>query len=570
MKVIYSSLLSLSLLSGGRVAAQGPADVLRPAQTIALDAHATVGGTVVLPNHNTVLLLTSSESAEVIAQCLAPDGHTLWKTSLTRFGHAEQGAHPLFDNLGLGRESQANKQLQKEKAAAELYPLNVYTDGNEVVLAEHISEEVAKQLAKAGTASLQECQTYVQRLDEQGSLTKHLFGPRPAPASKQTESLRLSSYADANGYVEVVRETDTRAGNVAFCTMHYDLKTQAIRREPLELPATPEHTGSMGQFRHWYQEWAYLGHRPNQTYFCRRTLVSNAQEKLGKQPITYQVYIADDQGKSTLGGFSTTLDLTKGTVPMYSGAIPSYGELAHIPRYYAQQAASSSITYDEWDTSAGGLGSFYLDRSTGDVLVFGEYGKGDLPKVAYRPELQGFFERRYAADGRLVAQLQTPYSAEMRAKKNLSFRGHPERQMRFYFDPLTGQSRYSFSKQPSPNEGLSLFIDRDLKMQRYEYLPSQEKDGRIYTNIQFAESFCVYNIAGNTANLRTYEHATKDDLPVYAALENLRLAAGANQLDHKFYLSASSPTTGLVIEQPISIGGTLKVYTFQAELLSKN
>ena len=522
-----------------------------------------------LPNHNTVLLLTNSESSEVVAQCLAPDGRTLWKTSLLRFGQAEQGARPLLDNLGLSREAQTTSQLQQEKVAAALYPLRVFTDGNEVLVAEHISEEVTKKLAKAGTASLQECQTYVQRLDEQGALTKHLFEPRSMPAAKRIESLRLAGYADANGYVEVVRETDAQAGSVAFCTMHYDLKTNSIRREPLELPTTPEHTGSLGQFRHWYQEWAYLGHRPNQTYFCRRTLVNSATEKPGKQPITYQVYIADDHGQATPGGFSTTLDLSKGTVPMYSGAMPSYGELTHIPRYYVQQAASSSITYDEWDTSAGGLGSFYLDRSTGEVLIFGEYGKGGLPVVDSRPELQGFFERRYATDGQLVAQLQTPYSEEMRAKKkNLSFKGHPDRQLRFYFDPLTGQSRYSFSLRPSSSESFSLLIDRDLKMQRYEY--SLNTSGHIYTNIQFAESFCAYDPDGSTANLHTYEHATKEDLPVYAALENRRLAAGANLLNHKFYLSASSPSTGLVIEQPQGIGGTLNVYTFQTELLSKN
>lgn len=568
MKGLYSSLLGLSLLSGSTAAAQGPVEVLHPAQTITLGAHATVGGTLVLPNHNTVLLLTNSQSLEVVAQCLAPDGHTLWKTALTRFGHAEQGARPLLDNLGIGRETQTSKKLQQEKVAAELYPLRIFTVGNEVVLTEHISEEVAKKMAKIGADGIQTCQTYVQRLDEQGALTNHLFGPRPAPASAKIESLRLSGYADANGYVEVVREMDARTGIVAFCTMHYDLKTNTIRREPLELPTTPEHTGSLGQFRHWYQEWAYLGHRPNQTYFCRRTLVNSATEKPGKQPITYQVYITDDQGKATSGGFSTTLDLSQGTTPRYSGAIPSYGELAHIPHYYSQQAASSSVTYDEWDTSAGGLGSFYLDRSTGDVLIFGEYGKGDLPEVDYHPELQGFFERRYATNGRLVAQLQTPYSTEMRAKKTLSFKGHPDRQMRFYFDPLTGHSRYSFSPRLYSNESLSLFIDRDLKMQRYEYAPSKAE--RIYTNVQFAESFYGYNADGNTANLLTYEHATKYDLPVYAALENLRLTAGADLLDHKFYLSASSPTTGLVIEQPLSIGGTLKVYTFQAELLTKN
>jgi hypothetical protein len=575
MKKISRSLVSLSLLSSGAVAAQGSAELLRPAQTIALSPHTTVGGTVALPNHNTVLLLTNSASPEVVAQCLAPDGHTLWTTPLTRFGHSAHRAGPLLDNwqLGKGREAQATKQLQQEKATTELYPLSVFTDGNEVVLAEHISEEVAKNSAKTGAVSLQECQMYVQRLDEQGTLTKHLFNPAPTPAAKKAESLRLSSYADANGYVEVVRETSMREGNVAFYTLHYDLKTKAIRREPLALPTTPEHAGSLGAFRHWYQEWTYLGHRPNQTYFCRRTLVNDAKEKPGKQPVTYQVYLTDDQGKAAPGGFSTTLDLSKGTVPVYSGAIPSYGELTHIPRYYAQQGASSSFTSDEWDTSAGGLGSFYLDRSTGDVFIFGEYGEGNLPEADSHPELQGFFERRYAANGQLVAQLQAPYSEAMRAQqKNLSFRGHPDRQVRFFFDPLTGQSQYSFSalSQHGAGESLSLFMDRDLKMQRYEHSPGKGKTERVYTTIQFAEPFCVYKVDGSTANSRTYEHAAKDDLPMYAALENLRQAAGPNLPDHKFYLSASSPGTGLVLEQPLGIGGTLKVYTFEAELLSKN
>ncbi|TVT43665.1 hypothetical protein FNT36_06160 [Hymenobacter setariae] len=570
MSILYYSLLGFSLLSSG-AAAQGPAEVLHSAQTIALGPHATVGGTVVLPNHNTVLFLTNSESRELVAQCLAPDGHTLWQTSLTRFGRAEKGARPLLDNLGLGRKTRTDQQMQQEKAAAELYPLRIFTAGNDVLLAEHISEEAAKQLVKSGVAGPQECQTYVQRLNEQGSLTQHLFGPRPAPTSGKLESLRLSDYADADGYVEVVRETDERAGSVAFWTMHYDLKTNTIRRESLELPATPAHTGNLSQFRHWYQEWAYLGHRPNQTYFCRRTLVSDATQQPGKQPVTYQVYITDDQGKAAPGGFSTTLDLSKGTVPLYSGTIPSYGELTHIPRYYSQQGASSASTYDEWDTSAGGLGSFYLDRSTGDVLIFGEYGTGELPEINYRPMLQGFFERRYAADGRLVAQLQAPYSEAMRAKqKNLSFKGHPDRQLRFHFDPLTGQSRYGFSPKAYSPESFNLVIDRDLKVQRSEYLADKDQNGLTHTSVQFIESFCGYNMDGSTANLRTYGPTAQEELPVYAALANLRQQAGAGSPDHKFYINASSPSAGLVIEQPLGIGGTLKVYTFQTEFLSKN
>jgi hypothetical protein len=76
MPSTFSRLIGLLLLASP-AAAQTPAELLRPAQTIVLGPHATVGGTVVLPNHNTVLLLTDSESPEIVVQCLAPDGHSL-------------------------------------------------------------------------------------------------------------------------------------------------------------------------------------------------------------------------------------------------------------------------------------------------------------------------------------------------------------------------------------------------------------------------------------------------------------------------------------------------------------
>jgi hypothetical protein len=568
MPSTFSRLIGLLLLASP-AAAQTPAELLRPAQTIALGPHATVGGTVVLPNHNTVLLLTDSESPEIVVQCLAPDGHTLWKTTAVRFGHAVYGSGYLFDTrqIAIGQEARTNKQLQKEKTAASLYPVSVLTDGNEIVLAERISEEVAKDLVKSGATNLVEGQVYVQRLNAEGVLTKHLFEPRPTPASKETKALTMAGYADANGYVEVVREKNKEEGTLVFCTMHYDLKTNALRREKLELPATPEPPGLTNSFRAWYQEWAYLGRHANHTYFCRRTLVNDPSQKPGHQPITYQVYLVDDKGAPAPGGFRTTLDLDKGTIPMYSGRIPSYGELAHIPHRYTKKVGQGYVNYDEWETSSGGIGSFYLDRATGDVLIFGEYGKGDLPEADPRPFLNGFFERRYAADGRLVAQLQTPYTDEMRDKTTLpAFRGYYDRQPHFHFDPFTGHSQYGFAPQRGldSNDDFDLFLDRDLKLQRYEILSGKgkDKDGRIYTSVWFTEPFWVYKVGGSAADLRNYEHAAPTDLPVYAALEKLRRTASADMPDYKFYLSPTGPSTGLVVEQPLGIGGALKVYTF--------
>lgn len=565
----YSWLTGLLLLAGP-VAAQAPAEPLRPAQTIALGAHATLGGTVVLPNHNTVLLLTDAESPNIVVQCLAPDGHTLWKTTATRFGHAVYGSGYLFDTrqIAIGEEARANKQLQKEKTAASLYPVSVLTDGNELVLAERISEEVAKDLVKSGASNLVEGQVYVQRLDTEGFLTKHLFEPRPAPESKKTVALTLAGYADANGYVEVVREQNKEAGTLVFSTMHYDLKTNTMRREKLELPATPEPPSSKtNSFRLWYQEWAYLGHHANHTYFCRRTLVNDPGEKPGRQPINYQVYIVDDKGAPAPGGFRTTLNLTQGTIPVYSGRLPSYGELAHIQRRYLQRVGQDYVGYDEWETSSGGIGSFYLDRATGDVLIYGEYGAGDLPEADPRPHLKGFFERRYAADGQLLAQLQTPYTDEMRDKTTLpAFRGYYFRRPHFHYDPFTGYSQYGFEPERGldGNDNFDLFLDRDLKLQRYEILSGKGKDkeGRIYTSVWFTEPFWVYKAGGSAADVRNYAHAAPTDLPIYAALEKLRRAAAADMPDYKFYLSPTGPRTGLVVEQPLGIGGALKIYTF--------
>jgi hypothetical protein len=557
------------LLAADPVAAQSFA--LRPAQTIALGPHATVGGTVVLPNHNTVLLLSDGESPNIEVQCLAPDGHTLWRTTATRFGHAVYGSSYLFNldpnQIAIGQEARANKQLQKDKTAAALYPVSVHTDGNEIVLVERISEEVAKDAAKNGVTNLVEGQVYVQRLDAEGTLTKHLFEARPAPADKKTNDNTLAGYADANGYVEVVREKNAEAGTAVFSTMHYDLKTNALRRDKLELPATPEPPGRANSFRVWNQEWAYLGHYANRTYFCRRTLVNGPGEKYGQQPITYQVYLVDDQGAPAPGGFRTTLNLEPGTIPAYAGRIPSYGELAHIPHRYTVRVGQDYVGYDEWETSSGGIGSFYLDRATGDVLIFGEYGKGDLPDADQRPYLKGFFERRYAADGRLVAQLQTPYTDEMRDKTTLpAFRGYYYRRPRFHYDPYTGHSQYSFQPQRGfdSHDDFDLFVDRDLKLARYEILSGKGKDkeGRIYTSVWFAEPFWLYKTGGSAADIRTYEHAAPTDLPVYAALEKLRRASPADLPDHKFYLSPTGPSSGLVVEQQLGVGGALQVYTF--------
>jgi hypothetical protein len=558
------------LLTAGPAVAQARADALQPVQTISLGAHGTVGGTVALPNHNLVLLLTDAVSPDITAQCLAPDGHTLWKTTLTRLQHPIDKGVGLVDmrRIALGTSAKADKQLQKEKLEAMLNPVNAFTDGNDLVLAEYLGGDAVKNYNKTASTKLTAGQVLVQRLNAQGTLTRFFFEPRPEPANKKTEAEILGRYADANGYVEVLRETNKREETTAFCAMHYDLKTKSVRREPLELPANPPTVGNMNNFRHWYQDWAYLGHRPNQTYFCRRTVVNGPKEKAGNQPITYQVHIADDQG-ALAGGFSTNLGLNKGTRPAYSGDMRCLGELNHIPTYFDQSMGKRYITYDEWDISSGATGSFYLDYRTGDVLIYGEYGQGDLPSMT-DTDLYGFFERRYAADGRVLAQVQGPYSATMRDnKKKLSFKGYQFREARFHLDPLTNRSQYSFSPRSytfsSANDydDFNLFMDQDLKPAGYEFVSGKDRDKRTFTSVLYAQPFMLTTGNGLSQEVRIYEHPAKDDHPVYAALEKQRRASGADMPDYWFYLSPTGPATGLVVEQKLGIGGQLQVYTFQ-------
>ena len=566
MKNLYRSLTAALLLAGtspAAVAQQKAAGPLQAAQSIALGEHTMLAGTIALPNHNTVLLLTDAVSFDITAQCLAPDGHTVWKTGLNRFQRAVSAYTIDTRQIAIGRTARENKQLQKDKMAASLYPTNIFTDGNSVVFAERLDEEAFKKLNK--DKALKDGQMYVQRLDEQGRLTQHLFDPRPAPDSKKTEALTLGRYAEPTGYAEVVRETNKREETLVFCTMHYDLTTKTVRRTPLELPVTPAPITGMSRFRLWYQDWAYLGHRPNQTYFFRRTLVTGApKEKPGDRPVIFQVHIADDQG-GLAGGFSTTLGLNKGTRVMYSGSMPSPGEMNHIPNYYTARQGKSYVTYDAWETSTGGIASFYLDYRTGDVLVYGEYGEGELPDLS-EGDLLGFFERRYATDGKVLAQVQGPYSEAMRAKKKkASFKGYPYRQTRFHYDPITGQSQFSFAplRVYGNSEDFDLFMDKDLKPLRYDYLPGKDKDERTYTSVMYAQPFKLATTFNSTDDVRFYEHAAKDDHPLYAALEKQRRTAPVDAPDYWFHLCPTGSASGLVVEQKRPLGGSLQVYTFQ-------
>lgn len=561
MKFFY---LGLAVLLASPALAQKAA-LPKPVQTIALGEHETVAATLALPNHTTVLLRTSSVSGAMVAQCLAPDGHTLWQTPLSRYQHAVPDPHYLLDtrNIALGKSAHDRKQLAKEIESAGLWPTNAFTEGNNLVLAEHISAATAKASGKDGGPKLQADQLFVQRLDADGHLTKHLFEPAAAPESRKLELVTLGRYADAGGFVQVLRERNTREETTTFYLEHYDLATKAIRREPLILPATPKQPNTMFLY-HWYQEWAYLGHRPGQTYFTRRTLEGGPKKaKPGDLPINFEVVIADDHGAATPAGFRTTLALIQGTRPGYSGLMLIPGEGCHVPAYTTIGRGRSYITVDEYNMTSGGIGGFYLDYATGDVLIYGEYGLGD-EVLDGTSKLAGLFMRRYSATGQVLAQMQQAYTPEMLAYGSKAyFKGHLERRARFHADPLTGQYQFTttYDLANTTREAFHFYFDHALALQRFDHPYDKPKAEPGFTAIQFAEPSALTTSTSATPNIRTFEHASPADAPLYATLEKLRHAAPAEAENHWFILAPTDAGKALVVEKPEGMGGKLNVYT---------
>ena len=572
---VYHYVAAAFLLLTVPTTAQVPAP-LTQVQTIELGTHTALGGTVRLPNHNTLLLLTDAQAPTIRARCLTPAGQTAWETTLNRFQKVA-GESPSFfaplNGVAVTRGAKNEKAQEDLRRATMLDPAEVLTHENDLLLVERISEETVKKQPK--TSALRAGQLYVQRLDAAGKVTQVLFEPSAEPAQKKTDSQRLGRYADAAGYVEILRETDKREETTSFFLVHYDLATKASRREPLPLPATPP--AASGIWKHWQAEWAYLGHRPNQTYFYRLTLTDADQpkQKAGSRPVAYQIHIADDQGAAA-GGFTTLLGLPKGTISMYSGQTGLAGEAEHIPTPLEQvqsqrrangEQVNTYTSSDAWDLTTSGFGAVCLDYASGDVLFFGEYNKGNGLDPEDR-NLAGMFGRRYSAQGQLVAQTDFPYAEAVRANRPKDlFKGGGGALYRVYaygLDPLNGQSRFGISARSprGPGDHLDLFFDKDLKLTAQQYIPAKGDQDRPYTAVLYAAPHWLHKQTGLDRDARLYEHAVATDLPVYGAMEALRRAAGPKADTHELHLSATGPGTGLVIERRQDVGGALKVYKF--------
>ncbi|MCC2546392.1 hypothetical protein LJY25_08040 [Hymenobacter sp. BT175] len=513
-----------------------------PVQTISLDPREMLGGVVHLTNQNTVLLLSNSETPDVRVRTLGPDGQTLWEAKLTRFQQIKGGS----------RRSGLFAEAEEETSSSTLAPVQVYTSGNDLYAVEIISENVARKQGKGG--ELKAGQVLVQHLNEKGQLDRAAFD---APAEiKRVDRRVLSTYVEDGVLYRITEERNEREDMAQHVLEKYPMATRKMERVLLKLPETPERT-RMNVF---YNEWGYLGHRAGQTYMFRRLKGHGKKESFRDMPMEYQILTLDNNGATT-GGFTTTLGLEPKTQPAYSAySMPQLQEQQHLYKAVTR----GKYIYDEYDVSSGGIGEFFLDYATGEVLIFGEFSKdGDFGNQ------EGLFVRRYDVSGKVVQQTQTLYPKEMKATAPNAFAGSElagaMRSYMFSLDPLDGSLEFGIRKFGMMGGGGGLFrvrLDKDLKYLGYSYQEKDKSTKGLLTPVNYVSPFWLYKRDGtDTVSRLLGSKINSFDAPAYAALEKLRLQPAAKASDKKeYYLSPTGAGSGLLLERITVLGGKLSVY----------
>jgi hypothetical protein len=290
--------------------------------------------------------------------------------------------------------------------------------------------------------------------------------------------------------------------------------------------------------------------------------VTDPKQKPGRQPLTYQVLVLDNDGTPT-GGFSTTLGLQPGTGPAYSGgSVGGTGEEAHTRRNFT----SGGLVIDEWDISSGGFGGFHLDYATGDVIIYGEYNDNDRPIIANKSTVDGFFARRYSVQGQTLSQIQYVYDAAMRKANDGEFEVRYLRDADFSIDPLSGRLNDNFRQAGLMSLGgrFDLFFDADLSRPRFSYqkFTRAETLKRPLTQVHYPGPVWLSKYTDLVTEQYTYSHAAPSDAPVYAVLEKLHAKAPADNLGYRLYLTATGGGKALVVECPQLVGGNVRVFNF--------
>jgi hypothetical protein len=229
----------------------------------------------------------------------------------------------------------------------------------------------------------------------------------------------MGRYAGSDGLYMVTKYTNAREETATYFLEHYNPATQKIQQLPLALPK-PYVTKNEDQS---YHDWILAGRRNETTYFYRALRGTNPKDNPNKIPVEYEFRMYDNSAKQ-VGGFTTAIHqkLQPSSFINYSGSLTHFPLQGHVEEFVTKTSSNgrnySSTTFDTYNVSTGGLGEIYLDPTSEDIYIAGEYGSTTYDARS-QEDILGTFFCKFRPDGTMVSVVQNTYPAEI--KKDSKF-----------------------------------------------------------------------------------------------------------------------------------------------------
>jgi hypothetical protein len=401
---LYIFFMRLSCLvfitSLGLLLSATPPSTPKPIQSLQLSKSEKLGGTLALPNLNTLLFIPDNEKNSIRVLSISAAGKQLWESSIVKTYHI-RGLIGFKRSLG---------EMDRETRAS-LSPVQVFSAGNVAYACETIF--------KGNPMKLKENQLVVQLIDEQGKVIRHDF-TQPAPPKKEERAI-MGRYADSDGLYQVTKHTNVREETAVYFLEQYNPVTKKSQQLALDLPK-PYATKRKELA---YNDWILAGHKAGKTFFYRALRGTTEKDNPNKIPVEYEFRTYDNTAKQ-LSGFVTTLHqkLQPNTFINCSGLLSQYPMQGHVPELLEKTSSNgrsySSVTYDTHEFSTAGLGKIYIDPDSEHIYIAGEYGTSPFNPTSTPPQyLTGTFIFKLTPDGSILASNQTAYSPEI--KKDRQF-----------------------------------------------------------------------------------------------------------------------------------------------------
>ncbi|GAB2940472.1 hypothetical protein GCM10027048_01010 [Hymenobacter coalescens] len=513
----------------------------KPAQTLQLSKSEKLDGTITLANRHTLLFIPDGASKNVRVVAVSPSGQTAWQATVERQQYKDSGL-----NLWKSLADKADVEL-----SSRLYPLQVFSAGNTVYLYEVIRETDNKLGVEAN-------QVLVQQIDAQGKVRRHTFA---APElSKKVERGVLGAYADEDALYLVTKLTNPREETEKYFLERYDPAGKKMQQQPLDLPqpyATKQEDVS-------YHDWVLAGRRAGKTYFYRALRGTSKKDNPNKVPVEYEFRLYNSAGRPA-GQFTTDLhQKLDNTFVNYSGPMSHFPSQGHVARLVTKTSSSGrstrSYTYDTYDVSTSGLGEIYLDPTSEDCFIAGEYG-GRTYDPTGAQDIRGTFIYKVKADGTGSTLVKNAYPAEVKNdyKFLVSLYGD-NRLAGLFVNPVTREMGLQFEQH---NRNVVVTYDANLKLVSQQNLAYKEQATHLFWQIGDSYTSSGSFGASQMELPRQYVARAQDGYcqKLQGVMERSKPAAKAKPEDQPYYEYAPQPDGSvLVVRHYNKLGSPVYIY----------